>query len=348
MPTLAPIEDLFSARKTLLPPLIALFDEYVTYRQTLTANPKPGRARASLSDTSANVYRSMWLAFAEDLVAHDVPLEDISIAYLEAFLDRRAHAASKVRLRRPKTSTLNDRYARRILTLVDRLLVFHAFRANLPPNRAAADLIKRDFKEVNARDRDPRPVWFTASERKRLYDCLGLRAGSGYIGAPQTWQDVRDNAIVAVQLGSGLAPGEVRTLRLQDYVARDDGHLLCAPGNGIVYARDTPIEAWAVPVLATWLQERARQRIPGELLFCLDDGSPLHKNSVDQACDRVLQRASVTVRGGHFRLRHSYVFAQLAATNQNFSLVARYLGVKDVENWYAKYRPLIDSFATGA
>ena len=135
----------------------------------------------------------------------------------------------------------------------------------------------------------------TRPSAPRLVGVLTLPIGSDGAGAPRTWLELRDNAAVAVQLGGGLAPGEVRRLQVHQ-ITRSDGTLpwrLEVGGSGNAPARHALLAEWAGRVLADWLAERARLALSGTWVFCTEQGAQWAKNTCDKASDGVLRRAGV-------------------------------------------------------
>ncbi len=346
--------------------LMQRFTAYADYRRgspPLRTPADGGRrsGRTRWSDSSIKVYVQMWKPFASHLAALAVDLQRVSSDRLDEYLALRANLGRGGRTA-PKTAELNGRYAWRLLWLIDEITRFDARARGIAPNEAAAFVIERDYKTVNERDTDPRPVFLNRHRRAELIERLQRPVGSDERGAPKTWMDLRDNAAVAVQLGAGLTPGEVRALRMDDILFADDRRLsseelrnvpdislpqklyVRANGNNR-RARDAQIERWAAEVLLGWMRLRAQRRFTTPEVFCTEDDTPLHKNSVDLACDAVLQRCGIVVDGGHFRLRHSYVMMQLANNEGDFRRVAHNLGVKDANRLQERYAGLIDGGA---
>jgi integrase len=139
---------------------------------------------------------------------------------------------------------------------------------------------------------------------------------------------LRDNAAVTVQLGGGLAPGEVRRLQVQR-ITRSDGTLpwrLEVGGSGNAPARHALLAEWAGRVLADWLAERARLALRGAGCSAPNrarSGPRTPATKPRTACYDGL----ASVRTGPLRLRHTYALIELRDHKRPYEEVASALGV---------------------
>ena len=337
--------DLFATPPYLqqLDALVEVFESFVAARAEADAR---GRAQRPWRDSSQAMYRAAWGAFAKYCAERRLELAALTVADLEGFLAERSERGAE-RGRPTRSVALNGRYAYRVLSLIDKLLAFDAARRPAGvTSTAARELIQRDYKSVNFRDQDPLPRFLDKAERTRLQAVLTLPFDSDAAGAPRTWHELRDNAVVAVQLGAGVTPGEVRQLQL-DHVTRGDAAApwrLEVAGSGNAPARHALLAPWAGRVLADWLAQRARLGLAGPWVFCTDRGAQFAKNTCDKASDAVLTRARVSPDKGHFRLRHTFALIELRDHQRSYDAVARDLGVKDTLAWRQRYERVIDNF----
>jgi integrase len=149
-----------------------------------------------------------------------------------------------------------------------------------------------------------------------------------------SWKDVRDRTSVALQLGAGLTPGDVRAVTLDSPVfegaqSRRRPWKLRVPGDGTSAARETPIASWAGELLQHWLTVRAEAGIAGNYLFpSTRTGKQWLKDSQYQSALRVMQEAGMdSSEGGSFRLRHTFALRQLRRGTSP-DQVARWLGIE--------------------
>lgn len=323
--------------------LAAVFDAFVAARAEAHL---AGRPHKPWRDSSLTMYRAAWGAFTEYCAERRLDLARLTVADLEAYLAKRSQRGAS-RGRPTRTKELNGRYAYRVLSLIDKLIAFDAARRpGSVANTAARELIHRDYKMVNFRDQDPLPRFLDKAERTRLVEVLTLPLGSSAAAAPRTWLELRDNAAVAVQLGGGITPGEVRQLKLEDITSGDSATpwRLEVAGSGNAPRRHALLASWAGRVLADWIAERARLDLPGSWVFCTERGAQWAKNTCDKASDAVLVRARVHPDRGHFRLRHTYALIELRDHKRPYEEVARALGVKDTLAWRLRYERVIDKF----
>lgn len=290
-------------------------------------------------DSSIGVYEHMWQALTEWAVAERLSLRELNADALEAYLDSRGG-----------TEDLSARYAWRLLHLVGRVLRHHSDHAGLERTEAVTEVHLRrpEIRFANSAAADELPEYLSAAEGKRLVLFLSaVRPGRALTGRP--WQEVRNRASVGLMLGAGLTPGEVRSLKVDSCVV-NGGRVSEVPwklkvaGDGNGPERETPLAEWAGRLLAYWLQIRAEQKIPGQVLFpsTRSSGKPWSKMSQYVASRSVLTHAGVdAAAGGSFRLRHTFALRQLRRGHSEAD-VARWLGVSD-PSVISRYRRVLSA-----
>ena len=302
-------------------------------------------------DSSVTVYRDMWGSFSAWCLGQSpaVSLATLSAEDLRAFQQARYGVKSA-------DQSLSPRHALRLLRLIDRVLHHHSETTGCDCNTAAADWISAqpEVRYADAAQSDPLPQSLSITEAKHLITFLSEArprpaAGGGHRGRHQalTWQQLRNRVSVALQLGAGLTPGDVRALTLRSPTilggrTRDRPWKIAVPGNGNSPAHETPIAAWAGELLQHWLQVRAEMCIAGEFLFpSTRGGKPWSKDSQYRAAMQVFGEARLDeIDGGSFRLRHTFALRQLRR-NTEPEQVARWLGI-ELEAM-AKYRRVVVS-----
>lgn len=313
-----------------------------------------GRIRRA---TTAQVYQHMWEALAVWAVAQGIALSRLQAADLDAYLQSRSGAAE----------SLTPRYAWRLLALVDRVLASHARQRQRSRSSAVPTLLDThaDIRHANAVQRDDLPAYLLPAEAGRLVahlSALRPRRGGAGKGAPPPWQEVRNRASVALMLGAGLAPGEVRALRCSD-VLLDAGPSVAppagtpglpwklhVPSDGLTPERETPLAPWAAQVLRHWLHVRAAAGVTGAVLFpsTRQGGKVWSKVSHYQATAAVLAAAGIdnageggpgSPSGGSYRLRHTFALRQLRRGTAEAEL-EQWLGVSD-PSVMARYRRIL-------
>lgn len=287
---------------------------------------------------SIQVYRDMWGGFTAWCLGQSpaVTLAELSVDDLQAFQAARTGKKSA-------DLSLSPRHALRLLRLIDRVLRHLAAERGEPPNTAAADCIaaQPEVRFAEAADADPLPEYLSVVEARHLITFLSsARPRPSRSGMPRdahaslSWQTLRNRASVALQLGAGLTPADVRALTLDAPTVRggqvrDRPWKLSVPGNGNVPGREAPIAPWAGELLHHWLHVRAEAHIPGPHLFpSTRSGKPWSKNGQYLSAKGVLEEAAVDSRdGGSFRLRHTFALRQLRRGTPP-DQVARWLGIE--------------------
>ncbi|WP_151638304.1 tyrosine-type recombinase/integrase [Noviherbaspirillum aerium] len=306
------------------------------------------RSERPLKDESAIVYQEMWHAFAAYCAARNLNTATIEAEDIKTFLALRGTGNANGRARPgTKGQELTPRYAWRMLTLIDRITRFHAQSEGITPNPAAGELLQmNEYRYANASHRDPLPDYCTEAQAKRLIGYLTEIRTPESASGPLTWKELRDRTAVALMLGAGLTPGDVRMLTLEG-VGVEGGRKagipwkLALPGNGNAPARETPVAEWAGRQLALWLEVRAAQKIDGQLVFpSTRSGKPWSHTGCYESCKAVLAGAGMdNESGGVFKLRHTFALRQLAKGKTEVE-VARWLGILDI-NSMARYRQVL-------
>lgn len=292
--------------------------------------------------SSTDVYRAIWNSFAAWCLAHTPPVDPTSIGpwELQRFLESRRGNAG------PAGETTN-RYAWTILNLIQRILRHAAEARGAEVNVAPAGLIAARPALRYANTSDPAlPDHLSAGLARALVRFLVETEPSPSV--PMRWQELRNRTAVGLQLGGGLAPGDVRAMTLQRVISADATvrplpWKLRVPADGNTPERETPLARWASRLLGRWLATREAQAIPGEWLFpSTASGKPWSKMAQYRAAQDVLKQAGVPdAEGGSFKLRHTFAVRQLRR-GQSPEDVARWMGIARLET-LARYRRVLHS-----
>lgn len=330
---------------TTSPPRPAPGDLHRAFEAWCTHQRQVGRLRRGSSEA---VYRAMWQALASWCAAQVPPLRlaDLRPRVLAAYLASRTGLLLADGL-------LTPRYQLRLLSLVQRVQAHRAWvrqqarpSTAMPPMPAALPL--RHTTGLVATDAaSTEPVLHLAPAEDRQLQHLLCDTASA---AGQRWQTGRDRCAVALQLGAGLGPGDVRVLRLGDVIV-DGGPVPHRPwqlrvaANGSAPAHVSPLAPWAGALLAHWLQRRRAESLGGDWLFpSTRSGKPWGKVAQYEAARRVLADAGLNADGGgSFRLRHTFALRQLHQGHDE-SIVSRWLGVVDPAVML-RYRQTLASWA---
>lgn len=308
--------------------------------------------------SSQAIYRAMWGALCQWCLSQHPPITEL------AALDSTALAAY-IRSREQHGQdgeALTPRYEWRLMSLVRRV---QTWAAAAPRGATAADalLAQRPHVRLANAQRDAEQLeHLSAAQVRRLLMILGRQHRLAAQGALARWQDLRNATAVALQLGGGLGPGDVRALTLRDADPERSLHHALAraddawpdvdpgprpsaaasvrpgarlwmrvPANGSAPTHEVPLAPWAARMLAAWQRLRLELRIPGDwLLPSTRTGKPWGKVAQYEAGCAVLAAAGIPSRaaGGSFRLRHSFALRQLRRGHAP-EHIAAWLGVTD-------------------
>lgn len=169
----------------------------------------------------------------------------------------------------------------------------------------------------------PLPESLTPGEEGRLLSALqaalaprsaGLTA-SGIDTAPD-WRPLRDAAIVAMAIGSGLQPREIVALQGHDLHLDEVPPFVTVAGHGRRPQRVTPVSPTVRPLLEAWFTVRNTlcADASGAWFCATPRGGSLTVRSVHRACEGWLERAGIerTHKGARV-LRGAFAARQLRA-----------------------------------
>lgn len=320
------------------------FADWVAYRQT---SKSKARSERPLSEESTNVYSEMWHAFAKFCAERNLTLQEVTVTDLETFLTIRGSGPDAFRPRQTSRGPdLSARYANRYLVLIQKVTQFIAKRDGEEANRAAATLRERpEYQYAEAADKDPPPEYLEEMQARTLISYL-TRAPHSDGTEKFTWKTVRDRTAVALMLGAGLSPGDVRSLKLDGVITAGGKKAgvpwkLSVEGNGNSPSRETPIADWAGRQLAFWLKVRTQKSMPGNYVFpSTMKGTQWSHTRCFEASRVVLEEAKLGKDdGGLYKLRHTFALRQLRKGKSEAD-VARWLGFLDVGSM-ERYRRIV-------
>jgi integrase len=295
----------------------------VAFEAWLQSQLMAGRIRRA---SSAELYRDMWGSFAAWCAAQTpaVELDSLRQEDVLAFQSSR-HGA--------KQAAMSVRHTLRLFRLIDQVIAHQAALEGKQGNPALREALSAqpEVRYAEAAANDTLPVVLAPLLAEQLMAFLS----ESTTGEDLTWQAQRDRVAVALQLGAGLGPAELRALKVHAPVlAAGDAPgrptKLQVPGNGNSPARQTPMAPWAADLLARWLRVRGGQGLGGDWLFpSTRAGKPWGKVAQYNAAKRVLRDAGLQdLDGGSFRLRHTFALRQLQR-GTSAEQVAQWLGVSD-------------------
>ncbi len=293
----------------------------------------------SLSDDTEAVQRAMWTAFRAWCDRQNIDPVTLDTAELESYLRSREGAVS--------ASELTPRYTWRLVKLIGRVINHSAAVQGRAPNRATSRFLDSnpDIKHANTEKKDPVPEFLSDSQDRTLVSFLESSvpalgqssADSDSAARDGLWQVIRNRTGVALQRGAGLTPLELRMLRVDSVFVDPDPAKgpwkVRAPATGSVQSHDAPVARWARPLLTYWIQLRAELGIPCDwLLPSTRSGKPWGKTAHFDSVADVFESAGLKgLKGGSYRLRHTFAMRQLSRPQNTEATVAAWMGIEEGE-----------------
>lgn len=247
--------------------------------------------------------------YLASLDAQASSLESAGVEQIAGFLDTLEH------LQRDGTPALTRHRYLRTLECLHVELVRAGLRSDNPTR-----LLSQKYPAPRTR---PLPEALTPNEEGRLLSALqqvtepSLSAScSGGVGPEAAWRLLRDAAMVAMAIGSGLQPREIVALEGRDMHLDEVPPFVTVAAYGRRPQRVAPVSPSVRPLLDAWLQQRARlcTDTGGALFRATPRGGSLTVRTVHRACEAWLDRARIerTHKGARV-LRGAFAARQLRA-----------------------------------
>lgn len=163
-------------------------------------------------------------------------------------------------------------------------------------------------------------------------------------GAPTTWREIRDRAMMVLIIGSGLYAAEIIALRMDQLVLDVDPPYLIIDAHGKVPERRAPVIAFAREPLRQWLDARATLPLGDEqTVFISGKGGRMLPATLYRKVQAVLKNAdgALRPRGGFGPqiLRNSFLMRQLAR-DKPVDVVQQWAGHVELKSTL-RYRGLV-------
>ncbi|CAB3810167.1 Tyrosine recombinase XerC [Paraburkholderia ultramafica] len=244
-----------------------------------------GADRRAFAEQSIVQHCSMFARFHHYLMAHRTTVASFGADHIDGFFSALEHDCQ------PGTTT-----RLRYLKLIDRLsrhLVAHELRSDNPAGRMLA-------REHWPED-EPIPVYLPADEDARLQAVCAARHF-------ESFKDLRNTAIVALFLGSGITAAELRELTSDDLDTGSARMSVFVKKHGPRIARRVPVDPFAVDVL--WMYHGARTEMPcptNWLFVATAGGKPMKADTLGSCVRTALRLAGAAADDESPRLlRNTY------------------------------------------
>ncbi len=310
-------------------------------------------------ESSKAIYRSIWNAFALS-VGPGVPLLKVTSGMVADYLAERSAAAAARAAHEGDDAAeqgLTLRYQARVARLIEKVMEHHATTKGEDPLVASpVQVLMKANPELGAAllrepSSEPPLDYLSEKEHQTLKDYLvsscehDLKAGDEV-----KWSEMRDRASLALQLGGGLTPSDVREVTLQEMNRGKGGQVgeavrryITVPKNGKLAERNVRLDPWAAVILENWLGTLRGRRDNG-FSFYVFPGDPgkndgqWSKPGQHKQTTKLL--ASLGIKGSSFKLRHSWALNKLRE-GVNERQVAKWLGVLDGGEVMKRYQAVL-------
>jgi site-specific recombinase XerD len=231
-----------------------------------------GADRRAFSDQSIIQHNSMFGRFNRYLITHRSSVTTFGVDHIDRFfadLDGSCKPGTSTRLRYLK---LMDRLARHLIAL--------GLRTDNPTGGL---LPKERWPEE-----EPTPAFLSSSDDVRLRSICVARDFDSF-------KDLRNTAIVALFLGSGLTAAELRALVTDDLDASSSRVSVFVKKHGPRIARRVPVDAFAADVLRIYLDTRTKMPCQGNWLFVATaSGNPMKTDRLGVYVRSALRKADLS------------------------------------------------------
>ncbi|MFP3647198.1 tyrosine-type recombinase/integrase [Paraburkholderia sp. SIMBA_054] len=255
-----------------------------------------GADRRAFAERSIVQHRAMFARFHRYLKSHQATLTGFGTDDIDGFFAHLEHDCA------PGTST-----RLRYLKLIDRLTRHLTALKLRTGNPAAAMLTGERWPED-----EPTPVFLSPDEDLRLQGVC--RAGQF-----ESFKALRNVAIVALLLGTGVTAAELRALSKDELDFSQSRASVFVKKRGPRIARRVPVDAFATEILRAYAKARAALSCPTSLLFVATAaGKPMKAGTLGQCVQASLRAADAAAADESPRLlRNTYGRRHLAEGKTN-------------------------------
>ena len=300
--------------------------------------------------SSRDIYKAIWGAFVRDLPADVNTIQSITSDMVAHYLATGATPIPGVYSKR-RAEQLSIGYQARVASLIEKVMRYHSktTETQIVGDSPVTELMRKTPALANASRRETRQNpdldFLSTSEYIVMKDILisqGLADAKA--DAVVKWSDARDRTSMALQLGAGLSPSDVRELTLGEGSSRslnsscDSGvRFLFVPQNGKLIKRHTLVDAWAATLFDLWIDHLRNRKplaqvrfvFPGEIIARKQASKqPGQWSKAGQHKQTTKIMAAMGFSGSSFKLRHTWALSKLRE-GANPREVARWLGIQD-------------------
>lgn len=294
------------------------FGGFVTSVKFVELGKRPKRVTADgktqelqpLGQRSAQGYTAMFSKFVRWMDGQSLKMDAVTKEHVLQFLDATMEPQKKGRAK-----DLNSEIRRRYVRLLERVYDHLQVRPN--PARLAAYSMGT---VPGAGGKDLPKEWLTLDQQAAFMQALPARASLLSDDSAKAWRRRRDRAMMALMIGAGLTVTEVIELYIENIGEQDAAGsvpvtIWPAPGSEFSRKHVTMLRPFAVLEVARWMEERAKMKVNGQLLFpATPTGGKVAHATLYRQVRATFAAAGITLnREGGRTLRNTFAQRELEA-----------------------------------
>ncbi|MDR5755125.1 MULTISPECIES: site-specific integrase [unclassified Caballeronia] len=255
-----------------------------------------GADRRAFADQSIVQHRAMFSRFNDYLIAHRATVATYGADHLDGFFNALAQDCAPGTTTRLRYLKLIDRFTRHLVNI--------ELRADNP---AAQMLVNESWPED-----EPTPVYLSSEDDTRLQAVCVVAEGAGF-------KELRNTAIVALFLASGVTAAELRQLRVDDLDMHGQRPTAFVEKHGPRIGRRVPIDPFAADLLRSYKDARRRIQCTTQWLFIATaGGKPMQPDILLKCVRGSLRRAGLSAADESPRLlRNTFGRRKIIAGKSN-------------------------------
>ncbi|KXV03239.1 integrase [Caballeronia megalochromosomata] len=255
-----------------------------------------GADRRAFSDQSIVQHCSMFSRFNDYLSARRHSVVSFGSDQIQGFFDELEHDCQPGTTTRLRYLKLVDRFSRHLVAI------------SLRTENPAAEMLAREHWPED----EPTPIYLSEWDDKRLQAvCVSASCESE--------KELRNTAIVALFLSSGITAAELSLLRVQDLEPDGNRPSVVVEKHSPRLARRVPVDGFALDALRAYHDARVELTCPTDWLFvATSGGKPMKPDTLLKCVRAALQRAGLSAADESPRLlRNTYGRRHIAAGKTN-------------------------------
>lgn len=231
-----------------------------------------GADRRPFAEQSIVQHRAMFARFHRYLVGHRQTVATFGVDHVDGFFQEISADCAPGTTTHIRYLKLIDRFSRHLVAIGER-----------KDNPAAEMLIRWTWPED-----EPIPVYLTLDNDKRL------EAACCLVPDP-TFKQLRNTAVVALFLATGVTAAECRRLQLDDLTVDGIRPDVFVEKSGPRIARKIPLDAFSLDVLRAYHKARANLPCPTNWLFVATSaGKPMKDDTLGQCVRALLKPLNIS------------------------------------------------------